>query len=605
MAATSYYANPFTHIPVVNEAETIEPVFNKQGNPWQIFRNYCNYRKHQAQFKLNAKTYLALLEAKQKQVAKVYQPEAIEEHARYVKVGDKYLRTYYLACLPNYVFAASMFKLINIPMPMLLSYHIKGTNKSAMIKSARQRLSVLESSQNSRSRKGKNLDPEITKEMQELQNFTNDLVHDVERSFLASVYITIVAESESALIDYDRKFQDATQDLEFTFNTYSFGQYQAWQSVLPLGEDVINEKQLLQTSAIINLLPFLTRNFNDPSGIFLGVNHYNNSLLLIDVFKARNANINIFGTSGSGKSVTAKLVMLRLALRGVQNIVIDPEGEYVELTTSLGGAVFKFDNQHGIDPFMLMQQIGGEITNQVQVLKHFLNYFVQARNQDNSILDKVILETFTSPGFVNFAKFINILERNIRNNQGLLNDLRQLAYGSMAGTFNNPSNIDFEAPFICFDLSRLHTDEQKIPLMYLIGNVINRIVDNRSQQCMIYIDEAHKLLHDANTTGFYIDLVKTARKRHAGVVTITQNPEDFKESDNSKTIITQAETTILLKQSTASVNYINRFDLFKLTKRECNDLGTFGVGEALFIREKEHIYIDIFPFKSEQELVFT
>jgi type IV secretory pathway VirB4 component len=131
------------------------------------------------------------------------------------------------------------------------------------------------------------------------------------------------------------------------------------------------------------------------------------------------------------------------------------------------------------------------------------------------------------------------------------------------------------------------------------------LIEKGDRRRMIYIDEAHKLLINEATTAFYVDLVKTARKRKAGVVSITQNPEDFKESNNSKTIITQAETTILLKQATASINYINRFNLFQLTDRECTDLSSFAIGEALFIREREHIYVDIFPFSSEKPLVFT
>lgn len=599
---TSLYTNPFTQI---STQEQVKPVLKFCKNPLQLMQNLLDYHQAKVRLKQNTSLYLNFIKSKGPNYIKKFRPESLQEEARSIIVGDRHIRTYYLAALPGYLYASNMLKLINLSIPMQLSYHIKGTNKAVMIKAARQRFSVLESEQNSKSKKGQSLAPETIKEMQEVQGFINDLVHDQERSYLTSVYAAIQADSRELLLDYHKKFQDATQDIELTFNTYSYAQKNAWLSTLPLCRDIINEKQLLQTSAVINLLPFLTRNLNDPSGIFLGINHYSNALILIDVFKARNANINIFGTSGSGKSVTAKLIMLRLALRGVQNIIIDPEGEYVELTKELGGRVFAFDNNNGIDPFILVSESGSEIANNIQVLKHFLTYFIQAKNQDSSILDKVLLQTFLNPGIINFAKFIWLLKDCIGEESGIYQDMQQLAYGSLSGLFNNHKELNYNGAFVCFDLSKLQTDEQKIPLMYIIGNLINRVIDKKELQTMIFIDEAHKMLHDEVTTSFYIDLVKTARKRKAGVVTITQNPEDFKESDNSKTIITQAETSILLKQSSASINFISRFELFRLTKRECTDLSTFNVGEALFIREKEHIFIDVFPFTSEQGLVFT
>ncbi len=44
---------------------------------------------------------------------------------------------------------------------------------------------------------------------------------------------------------------------------------------------------------------------------------------------------------------------------------------------------------------------------------------------------------------------------------------------------------------------------------------------------MLFIDEAHKLLVDPEVAIFYRELVKQARKRNTGVVSITQDVEDF------------------------------------------------------------------------------
>ncbi len=545
------------------------------------------------------------LQKKDETHLKKFSFDSIIEKDRSLLIGDKHHRIFYLADLPPFVFYSTIFKLINLPIPLTFSYHIKDTNKALMIRACRARLSVLESSKNSDLKKNKNPSPELVKEIEELTVYINDLVYDKEKSFLLSLYIEIRADTNNQLIEFSKVLQDAGSDLEFVFNTYSFAQKKALDSIMPICNDSVKESHLLQTSAMVNLLPFLSRNLNDPSGIFFGVDHFTNSLILLDIFKARNANINIFGTSGSGKSVTAKLLMMRFVLRGVQNLILDPEGEYVGLTKALKGKVYQFDSNNGIDPFLLLQALDCEKADLVQIIKHFLKFFIQDKNYDMALLDELIVNFIKSKSIQTFNSFFIFVQKKLGKSNGIVVDLKQLITGSLAGLYTNSTNINLSNQIICFDLSLLKTDEQKLPLMYLLGNVINKLLDLSGTRRMVFIDEAHKFIKDKNNTDFYVNLVKTARKRKAGVVTITQNPEDFKESDNSKTIITQAETTILLKQAAASINFINRFGLFKLSDRECTDLSVFGVGEALFIREKEHIYIDIFPFKSERELVFT
>ncbi len=552
------------------------------------------------------KSLFKLLTTQELREQKAYKYDSIIEESRCVILGDKYLRIYYLAGLPNFLFSASLFRLINLPMPLVLSYHLKGTNKASMIRATRQRISVLESSRNSKLKGEKSEDPGQSKEMSELHQFLQDLINDQEKAFISGVYVAIKANSREQLLEYDRKFQDETQNIELTFNTYAFAQKKALLAVLPLNNDNLGEKHLLPTSGIVNLLPFLSKNLNDPSGIFFGINQYNNSLILLDLFKARNANINIFGTSGSGKSVTAKIVITRLLLKNVQSMIIDPEGEYGKLCEKLGGQNLKLGKGFGIDPFLLFRDMGVSIANRVQILKCFFCFYIQKNNQDSSLLDRLLMQFLENHNEPNLVEFSEELDATIINqNNGLCNDIRQLVKGSLSNLFQGSAIIDYRKELLCFDLSGLNTDEQKIPFLYLIGNFINRVIDKADRQRMIFIDEAHKLLTNQATTDFYIDLVKTARKRKAGVVSITQNPEDFKENDSSRTIITQSETTILLKQAPSSLNYINRFNLFKLTERECNALGGFEIGEAMFIREKEHIFLNIFPFTSEAEYVFS
>jgi type IV secretory pathway VirB4 component len=77
------------------------------------------------------------------------------------------------------------------------------------------------------------------------------------------------------------------------------------------------------------------------------------------------------------------------------------------------------------------------------------------------------------------------------------------------------------------------------------------------------------------------DLVKRARKYHLGVTTITQDVEDFVNSEHGKAIVTNSSLQLLLKQSPASIDAMQ--NVFKLTDQEKYILLNAPVGQGLFL----------------------
>jgi conjugal transfer ATP-binding protein TraC len=71
------------------------------------------------------------------------------------------------------------------------------------------------------------------------------------------------------------------------------------------------------------------------SGILYGVNKSNNSLVILDRFTLHNANSIVFAQSGSGKSYTTKVEILRQLMQGTKVLVIDPEREYKRLSETV------------------------------------------------------------------------------------------------------------------------------------------------------------------------------------------------------------------------------------------------------------------------------
>jgi type IV secretory pathway VirB4 component len=429
-------------------------------------------------------------------------------------------------------------------------------------------------------------------------SFIDELVHEAEKGILYSLYLQLEGKSEAELTHLQKELQNITGAMDITFNQYTFGHKKAFKNFLPFNIDHVKENRILQSTAASYLMPFVSKQLNDPEGIFMGVNAYKNSLVFIDPFTSRNNNINILGVSGSGKSVTSKTLMNRLYMRGVQIIAIDPEGEYVNLAKSLGGEVISFSRENGINPFYINSTEENDILDHISTLKTFFKFFIPTPHYDGALLDEKLIKLYDS-GSPNFESLLDLLEGS-----PMKKDLSVLSAGSLRGVFNSTRRLELDNDVIVLDLHDLKKDEKRDPAIYLLTSLIWNLVNkNNDKKRMLFIDEAHKLLVDPEVAVFYRELVKQARKRNVGVVSITQDVEDFLNNEYGKAIITNSETKILLKQSYATLSEIGT--IYPMTDEEKQQLGHLEIGEVVLFREGEHVRLNILVLPHEQPLVFT
>ena len=81
----------------------------------------------------------------------------------------------------------------------------------------------------------------------------------------------------------------------------------------------------------------------DDNGILLGVNKYNSSLIIVDIFNSavyKNANMSILGTSGAGKTFTMQLMALRMRRKNIPIFIVAPlKGhEFHRACSNVGGS---------------------------------------------------------------------------------------------------------------------------------------------------------------------------------------------------------------------------------------------------------------------------
>lgn len=610
--------------------------FNSKYSRWytspKYFINFLKdilaYREELNLFYYNLDTYLTTKEQSEQAKLERFIPKEITIKPKELEISGQFIRTFYLADLPPVAAISQLSIILNLSIPFTLSYHIQGTKKSQIISRGNSKISTLEAQLITEQERGKYRNKEVEKHIDEINHFIDDIINGSDEAFYFTMFVTVSGENKEELEAYCKIFKEETQDIQYQFNNCYLNQYRALLNTLPLVNYLDNQnnatnknnqtypQHLLHTSAVANILPFLSKNQTDHEGIFLGSNLHNGSLVLVDLFKTNNNNFNIFGKSGSGKSVTSKLIISRLLLRGIQNVIIDPEGEYTNLATAYGGETIEFSREKGINPFYIytdfdnnspLHLTGEQEQNQILVLKEFFKFFIAPSKFDSGLLGSILTEYFNKTkaekrNLPDFLKYITKKDKNLPFTE----DLLELAdKRSLGGFFNSTGTVNLASELITCNLRKLEADEVKIPAMFLLCNLVQKLADDLSKKTLIYVDEAHLLLKYKITGNFLQTLSKTVRKRNTGLVCISQELEDFKEENGGKSIIAQAESNFVLKQASVSINHIKSQNILPLTEDELRQLTTLNQGQCIYLRQNEHMFLQVIPFEEEKDLVFT
>lgn len=123
----------------------------------------------------------------------------------------------------------------------------------------------------------------------------------------------------------------------------------------------------------------------------------------------------ILGTSGSGKSTAAKLILRSHIRNGYQIVAVDPEGEISEMTKMYGGDVIDLGKggEFGmVNPLEIVMDADAEeiksglgytvLTKTLQTLKAFMKYYAPDIEEDVlTLFSEVVQDTYARFG-INF-----------------------------------------------------------------------------------------------------------------------------------------------------------------------------------------------------------
>jgi conjugal transfer ATP-binding protein TraC len=467
----------------------------------------------------------------------------LEENPTFLQIGNKFVRTLFISGFPYVASTGWLNMLTNFNHNLDISYHIEQVNPITAIPKLNRKITELESTKRGMLKSGKVIGSEITDPLESAMELKDKIQRGQEKLFQMSIYMTITADSLLELNKITTLLETVMSTRLFYIKTATFQQLEGLQSILPRGENLLAQKRNLDSSSAALTFPFVSSELVQESGILYGINKSNNSLVIVDRFSLNNANSIVFAQSGSGKSYTAKVEILRQLMQGTKVIVIDPEREYKKLAQSVNGTYIKLSakSKEKINPFdfsLTSKNENIELAEHIQDLTEIISLMVNGLNaEEKAGVDRAILQTYKQFGWL--LNPDNIIKKR-KSNRGrkpkqktypllkdfyktlktmkqrnLANRLEKFIKGSLSSVFNSQTNIKLDNRLVIFDIKDLNESLRQI-MMMVIANFVHSEVKTNPQKRILVIDEGWMLLQHEESARFIAGLTRRARKYYLG-----------------------------------------------------------------------------------------
>lgn len=544
----------------------------------------------------------------------------LKEESSYLQINDRFVRTMFVSGYPYVASTGWLNNLINFNHDIDISYHIEQVDPLTALPKLIRKITELESTKRTMLKEGKVIGSEITDPLESAMELKDKIQRGMEKLFQISIYMTIGAESLIELNKVTKLLETVMQTRLFYIKPATFQQIEGLQSILPRAENKLAQKRNLDSSSAALTFPFVSSELVQESGILYGINKSNNSLVIIDRYSLNNANSIIFAQSGSGKSYTAKVEILRHLMQGTKVIIIDPEREYKQLAASVGGTYIKLSatSKEKINPFQFSQHSvtrENNLAEHIQDLTELISLMVGSlTSEERASVDRTLLLTYKEAKLTprkNAKKqkeveypLLKDFYKNLKamKHKDLCDRLERFVKGSLSTVFDSQTNIKLDNRLIVFDIKDLNESIRSI-MMMVVANFVNNEVKQNPQKRMLVIDEGWILLQEPESARFISGLVRRARKYYLGVTIISQQANDFLNQDYGKAIASQSSLRVLMRQDTTTIKKVA--EEFHLSAYEQHYLLTCDRGEALIIADQNHVAVKIVASEQEHPLLTT
>ena len=424
----------------------------------------------------------------------------------------------------------------------------------------------------------------ITERVDEMTSLLDQLRSSNQRILDTLVLVSVSASSKDELDMVISEVQRVARRLSCRMSVARYMMPEALNAMLPLGVNRLPMRRALTTDSASILIPFTAQEIMEPHGLFYGVNERSGNPVIVNRAAHMNSNGFILGTTGSGKSQSAKAEIAQRVLDSADRVVIiDPEHEYVQLAQALGGTVVTVsaDSAQHMNPLDI-DLMGSDDTDPVRakvsvvldLLGSLMGGTTGLSQLKRSMIDTAAMNVYRiarsqlnatgrydQPTLVDLKEQIRRLYVDVENPSpeasDLVTELEMFTTGSSSG-FAHTTDVNLNGQFTVFDVSGLSGQVQTFGMMVIIDQVWSMVVRNRDSglRTWLYVDELHRFFHNEYSIRSFLDIYKRARKYGLGVTGITQNIDELLSNDQARLMLSNADFLLLMNQKTTDATML-------------------------------------------------
>ena len=437
----------------------------------------------------------------------------VEVNRRDMSIGDTLIRSLHLGKWPRSLAPGFLQGLMAAGAPMDLSIHLGPIPAEQAARTLEWQKVRFESAQSLSLKRGRTMSPEAEIALEDVTRLRDEVQRGRERLFHASLSVTLHARDAEALKDMTQRAKGHFAATLGKLDNLAFRQRDGLLSGLPLGLNAVAVWRTLDTSSLARLFPFSPPDLDTRSGTLYGIDMRACSPVVYDPWDGThlNANTAVLARSGSGKSFSTKLGVLRGLTRGVTAYVIDPEGEYADMARAGGGRVLSPGVPgEGMNPFVIDKGDSEELLQRIGSLRRLIEVMVGERlsAERRASLDHALAGYYARPrdrsGFRDFYKY---LQEDEAGDPGLARLLRPFATGSLRHLLSDEGDdlLGNEALVTVFDLRLLEPELRPAAAMVCTETVWAAAARDPKPRLLV-VDEVWSIMQHPEGAAFLVSM---------------------------------------------------------------------------------------------------